>query len=331
MVHIKGWYYCRTLHGNKKDILGVFGANIVSNTYQDGKGVIVFDDDVKQIGGLAFQKSSNLTSISIPESVTKIARGSFYDCTNLTSITIPNSVTDIEEWAFNKCTSLTNIFIPNSVVRIGDRAFFECTGLTSVEIPNSVTSIGDYAFYKCSGLISVTIGNSVTSIGDHAFTNCTSLTSIYCKSSNPPTLNSYIVFNGVPSDCNLYVPTESVDIYKKTERWKRYFYSTTVGYDFTQDYSNNSLKSKQIEDNEDKYDVMLEEFALKVDRLMDLIYDMSDSDNPFAYTKQIETLAAECEKLEKNLNRAPLDSRQKLYKNEIKAELEDAIRRLTWN
>lgn len=93
------------------------------------------------------------------------------------------------------------------------------------------------------------------------------------------------------------------------------------------DYSNNDVKINQI----DEYGVMLEEYALKVDRLMDLIYDMSDSDNPFAYTKQIETLAAECEKLEKKLNQAPLDSRQKLYKNEIKAELEDAIRRLTWN
>lgn len=95
--------------------------------------------------------------------------------------------------------------------------------------------------------------------------------------------------------------------------------------------SNGQYNPKAESDAADEYDVMLDEFASKVDRLMGLIYDMSDSDNPFAYTKQIETLAAECEKLEKKLNNAPLDADQKLYKNEVKGELEDAIRRLTWN
>ena len=64
---------------------------------------------------------------------------------------------------------------------------------------------------------------------------------------------------------------------------------------------------------------------------VDLILDMSDSSNPFAYVKQIETLAAECEKLHKKLKAAPLDSRQRLYVDQIYAELEDLIRRLTWN
>lgn len=91
-----------------------------------------------------------------------------------------------------------------------------------------------------------------------------------------------------------------------------------------------SRKNEQY-DPSDEYDVMVEEFALKVDRLEDLILDMSDSDNPFAYTKQIETLGAECEKLHKKLKAAPLTSRQKLYVDEIYAELEDLIRRLTWN
>lgn len=95
--------------------------------------------------------------------------------------------------------------------------------------------------------------------------------------------------------------------------------------------SNGQYNPKAESDAADEYDVMLDEFASNVDRLMGLIYDMSDSDNPFAYTKQIETLAAECEKLEKKLNNAPLDADQKLYKNEVKGELEDAIRRLTWN
>lgn len=86
-------------------------------------------------------------------------------------------------------------------------------------------------------------------------------------------------------------------------------------------------------DPADEYDVMVDEFALKVDRLENLILDMSDSDNVnrFAYVKQIETLAAECEKLHKKLKAAPLDSRQRLYVDQVYAELEDLIRRLTWN
>ena len=84
-------------------------------------------------------------------------------------------------------------------------------------------------------------------------------------------------------------------------------------------------------DPSEEYDVMLEEFALKADRLLDLVYDMKNSDHPFMYTKQVETLATECQELERKLSSAPLNSRQKLYKDEIKTELEDAIRRLTWN
>lgn len=89
-------------------------------------------------------------------------------------------------------------------------------------------------------------------------------------------------------------------------------------------------KSDETTVEENQYDVMLDEFASKVDRIIDLIYDMSESDNPFAYTRQIETLAAECEQLEKQLNAAPLTSSQKAYKDEIKAELEDTIRRLSY-
>lgn len=166
----------------------------------------------------------------------------------------------------------------------------------------------------------------VTDIGEYAFGNCTSLTSIYCKSSCPPRLASRNVFKSVPSDCKLYVPTTSVETYKETEGWRR-FYFNIVGYDFQQFDS----RKKEQYNPSDEYDVMVEEFALKVDRIEDLILDMSDSSNPFAYVKQIETLAAECEKLHKKLKAAPLDSRQRLYVNEIYADLEDLIRRLTWN
>ena len=139
---------------------------------------ITIPNSVTSIGGGAFQNCSSLTSITIPNSVTSIGNSTFSGCTGLTSITIPNSVTSIGNSAFNGCTGLTSITIPNTITSIGDNAFKGCTGLTSITIPNSVTSIGDEAFNDCTGLTSITIPNSVTSIGDRAFYGCTSLTSI---------------------------------------------------------------------------------------------------------------------------------------------------------
>ena len=157
-----------------------FGANIVSNTYDAAKEywIIKFDSTVKQIGDYSFYNRSNITSITIPDSVTTIGHSAFAYCDSLTSVTIGDSVTTIRECAFQGCSSLTSVTIPDSVTTIGDYAFQYCSSLTSVTIPDSVTTIGYAAFYQCSNLTSVTIPNSVTTIGNSAFSGCSSLTSI---------------------------------------------------------------------------------------------------------------------------------------------------------
>ena len=156
----------------------VFGANIVSNTYENGKGIIIFDGDVTEIGKSAFWGCDSLTSVTIPDSVTSIGKSAFRYCTSLTSVTIPDGVTEIGDRAFYNCTSLISITIPDGVSSIGDSVFYNCSSLTSVTIPDSVTSIGNNAFRGCTSLTSITIGNGVTSIGVAAFMDCTSLTSI---------------------------------------------------------------------------------------------------------------------------------------------------------
>ena len=55
----------------------VFSANIVSNTYENGQGKIVFDGVVTSIGGSALYSCSRLTSITIPNSVTSIGESAF--------------------------------------------------------------------------------------------------------------------------------------------------------------------------------------------------------------------------------------------------------------
>ena len=162
---------------NKTD---VFGANIVSNTYDAKKKcwVIKFDGKVTAIGNGAFNDCSRLTSITIPDSVTSIGEWVFDDCSSLTSVTIPDSVTSIGNRAFYGCSSLKSVTIPDGITSIGNGAFHGCSRLTSVTIPNSVTSIGEWAFYGCSSLTRVTISNSVTSIGEWAFHGCSRLTSV---------------------------------------------------------------------------------------------------------------------------------------------------------
>lgn len=200
------------------------GKATITDCYDSISGDVVIPSTlggypVTTIGFFAFFGCRELTSITIPSSVTTIAVDGFSSCTSLERIivdgqntsygsidgnlfsknkktlikyaagkndptyTIPADVTSIGDQAFSSCHNLTSITIPNSVTTIGDSAFFDCDSLTSITIPNSVTSIGDQAFYSCHDLTSITISNSVTTIGNSAFSDCDSLTSITIPSS----------------------------------------------------------------------------------------------------------------------------------------------------
>ena len=178
------------IHQDYPDIndASVFGANIVSNTYENGQGVITFDGDVTLIDFFAFDCCYDLASITIPDSVTLIDKYAFDGCTSLSSITVSsgntfydsrNNCNAIIETAINTLIQgCVNTAIPDSVTGIGYEAFAHCSALSSITIPDSVTTIGEWAFTHCSALSSVTIGSGVTTIGRYAFGYCTSLFTI---------------------------------------------------------------------------------------------------------------------------------------------------------
>lgn len=172
--------YYTTIDGNKISPLSggedLFGANLIYNAYNDGRGVLVFDDTITSVGG--FAELSSLATITIPESVTSIKDDAFRHCSNLVNISIPNSITSIGRYAFTGCSSLASIIIPKGVSEIGDGAFYYCNGIASIIIPDGVTSIGNYTFYGCLGLSRVIIGDNVSAIGESVFYGCSSLTSV---------------------------------------------------------------------------------------------------------------------------------------------------------
>ncbi len=159
---------------------------------------------VTSIGISAFAKSSNMISVTIPESVTKIGGSAFLGCSSLTSITIPESVTSIGHWAFQGCRSLTSLNIPGSVTIIDQGVFSSCTSLKSVNIPECVTSIGPAAFNDCGSLASVTIPNGVTSIDNGAFCGCRSLKSITIPEGI--TRIGFVTFKGCRSLTTIIIP-----------------------------------------------------------------------------------------------------------------------------
>ena len=125
-----------------------------------------------------FYKCGNLTTVTLPESLTTIANGSFAFCPNLNHVNIPARVTCIGDGAFSNCTSLSEITLQDGVKTIGADAFVSCKELTSITLPDSVTDIGKEAFQSCEGLESITIPKNVTTIEPDTFYWCFSLKDI---------------------------------------------------------------------------------------------------------------------------------------------------------
>lgn len=98
-----------------------------------------------------------------------------------------------------------------------------------------VTSSGGYNGMK--RLKSIVLPPTIETMG--SFYECTGLEEIYCKATTPPAagdhfLSKYNVPQGyIPLDCIVYVPNESVELYKNAKYWSDYK-NYIVGYDFNE-------------------------------------------------------------------------------------------------
>lgn len=167
----------------------------------------------------------NITSVTIPASVTEIGANAFAGCTNLTSVNYAGNWSNLTIQSGNPAVqdaanaplfdfeftpdntavivirykgTAADVTIPSRYkgkpVTMIDHLAFHDSAVTSVTIPDSVTAIPDDAFSYCSQLTNISIPNSVTFIGFSAFNSCTSLKSITLPSSLS-TIQSYAFYN----------------------------------------------------------------------------------------------------------------------------------------
>ena len=128
---------------------------------------------VKEIKKRGFEYCFNLTSVTIPNTVTTINESAFYFCSGITSINLGSGVKTIKTTAFTYCTGITSLTMPGSVTTIEESAFTDCEKLESIDLSaTSLEKINDYTFNNCSKLSTVKLPNTLTSIGNAAFMHC---------------------------------------------------------------------------------------------------------------------------------------------------------------
>ena len=148
---------------------------------------VMIPDSVTRINIGAFSGCINLANITLSKKIEKIGENAFYNCDSLQSVEIPKCLNDvyarydsiyIPNGVFNECSNLKTIIFEEGSTVIADALFRGCDGLESVTIPNTVTQIYGYAFADCRNLKNVNISDSVTVLGENVFQNDTSITEI---------------------------------------------------------------------------------------------------------------------------------------------------------
>lgn len=234
-----------------------FDANIASNTYKDGMGILKFDNVVTQIFLYAFCNqetqigAENLETITFPKTLEYIGDYAFNNCTALTEVVAFGSI-HMRVHTFGGCTNIAKVHISdlaawcncifvnyttcNPISPGKAELYLNGEKVTDLVIPSSISKIGHAIFAGCSSLNSVVIPSNITLIHSMAFVNCKQLKTVFCESIVPPAidLNNYgqwNAFNGNDYGRMIYVPRQSVEAYKAAEGWKDYA-DYIVGYDF---------------------------------------------------------------------------------------------------
>ena len=169
--------------------------------------VTVKGEKLKSVGGLAFVWCHRLSEVKLPNSVTEMGWRAFHNC-GLTSINLPNSLTELPKEAFRACGYLKTIILPDNIIKIGEQAFYDCP-IEEITLPKTIKEIGTEAL------------------------DSPQLRKIICYAHEVPTTDystfyykqPYYPFKSVNKSIYLYVPRQSISLYRESEPWK---YSVSI-------------------------------------------------------------------------------------------------------
>lgn len=180
-------------------------------------------EGVQQLHSYAFCGFDQLTSATLPDSLTAIGELALGKCLHLQSLTMPlvqnemfdtnylsyilgieqdstyyegivgysletlvlTSGTSIPDFAFALCINLRSVTLPDTIQSIGNYAFSNCRCLSEITLPENVSRIGNYAFTECDSLAEITIPENIEYIGECAFDKC-DVATVYLEAAQIP-------------------------------------------------------------------------------------------------------------------------------------------------
>ena len=183
------------------------------NAYLGSEEVVVVPSEIEGykvtvIHRYAFAENKTVTSITVPEGVTRVGFSAFRGCAKLETLVLPDSLQGIHRMYLEN-TKLYNtpenweggaLYVSNHLVTtvpghigstyevregtvsIGNFAFEGNEELTEVILPDSLHTISDSAFKNCENLEKINLHDNIENIFFAAFSGCKNLKDIHIPS-----------------------------------------------------------------------------------------------------------------------------------------------------
>ena len=232
---------------------------------------------VTEIGASAFSKCVDLVSVTIPKSITCVAKKAFYECSGLKFVEIadgstPLSFTDnYQFWTSpldsayigrdldfqsgssrvvltaggyspfvgrnSQSTPIKSVVFGDSVTIVENYLFQYSASLERIVFGDNVKEILKSAFSDCSALTALELPASVTAIGCD-FRNCNAISRVVCLAQTPPSLS------GFPEvGATLYVPEGCLEAYQNDAVWgKEKYFARIIDAPYVPDFMVDGIK-----------------------------------------------------------------------------------------
>ncbi len=179
-----------------------FDRTVLSHTYADGRGVIVFDGPVTRVGNENYECvfGEGVTELHLPDCVEWIGPNAFENSW-MTSFRAPDKLKAVGSNAFRnnrlnrlygKCATADkralvvdgvmivyaygsleeDLVIPDGATSIAPYLFWARQEIRNIILPDSMRSVGDMCFFACRTLETVTFPSQFESLGVNVFENC---------------------------------------------------------------------------------------------------------------------------------------------------------------